>query len=215
MIDQDIKILIIKEVSNDINNLINIITIDKSTYNLFSRKHYWDLIFTKHDLPLSNIVYDDVSQWLVVFKTEIKLKIYTDRLMNILENPKIEDFDKVYELDYYSGLVIYYQDISFIHVLDVEGINMKIISTICNKCRLNKLDKTIEEVGFATCLMKFEDEKYFISVYNPSLYVNKVKSDLYENYITRNNMKQILYNILSYGVIPIDEYIGNPVKLII
>jgi hypothetical protein len=214
----DTKILIILELSNNINDLINIISIDKSTYNEFTQKFCWDLIFVKHDLPLSNIIYDDASQWLVLFKKETKLKIYTNRLMEILEHPKIEDFDDfddVDGIDEHNELAINYQDISFIHILNVEGINMREISKICNKCSLDKLNETIEKVGFTTCSMYIEKEKYVISIYNPSLYHNNIRHDFYRYYITHDNMKKIFYNILSYGVIPFDQYNGNHVKLII
>ena len=84
---------------SNINDLISIISIDKFTYNLFSHKFCWDIIFHKNDLPLSNIIYDDTNHWLVAFKKEVKLKIYTDRLMDILEHPKIRDFDELNNLD--------------------------------------------------------------------------------------------------------------------
>ena len=137
--------------------------------------------------------------------------------MDILEHPKIEDFevmDGIHGLYIHNELSIYYQDISFIHILNVEGINMKEIYKICNKCSLNKLDKMIEEVGFTTCSMYTEGEKYIISIYNPSLYHDFLRHDFYKYYIKRDSMKQIFYNILSYGVIPFDQYNGNQVKLI-
>jgi DNA-binding Xre family transcriptional regulator len=216
MNNQDTKILIISELSN--NDLINAISIDKSTYRLFSQKLCWDIIFKKHNLPLSTIIYDDTSQWLVLFKKEIKLKIYTNRLMDILEHPKIEDFeamDGIHGLYIHNELSIHHQDISFIHILNVEGINMKEINKICNKCAINRLDKMmVEDVGFTTCSMYTEGEKYVISIYNPSLYYDNIRHDFYRYYIERDNMKQIFYNILSHGVIPVDQYNGNPVKLI-
>ena len=153
---QDTKFLIISELSNNINDLINAISTDKFTYNLFSQRSCWDIIFIKHNLPLSNITYDTTNQWLVDFKTEMNLKIYTDRLMDILEHPKIEDFDGIDNIDglyVHNELSICYQDISFINILNVEGINMKEIYKVCNKCALNRLDKVIEEVGFTTCTM--------------------------------------------------------------
>lgn len=105
MDNQDTKMLIISALSNNINDLINIITIDKATYNLFSQKFIWDIIFVKNDLPLSDIIYDDLTQWLVLFKKELKLKIYANRLMDILEHPKLEDFkqmDVIKELDIHN-----------------------------------------------------------------------------------------------------------------
>lgn len=204
MNDLDTKLLIISELSNNINDLINTISINKSTYNEFSQKSSWVIIFIKNELSLPNIVYDDTSQWLILFKKEIKLKIYTNRLMDILEHPKIE----------HNELITTYQDISFVHILNVEGINMKEIYKICNKCSLDILNKTIEKVGYPTCSMYIEKEKYIISIYNPSLYRNNIKHDFYRYIIERDSMKQIFYNILSYGVIPFDQYTGDRVKLI-
>jgi hypothetical protein len=213
MDNQDTKILIISELSHNIDDLINIITVDKSTYNLFSRNSVWSIIFLKHDLPLFDINYDDPSEWLVLFKKELKLKIYTNRLMDILEHTKHEDFkqmDGIHGLYIDNELSICYKDISFIHILNVEGINMKEIYKISNKCILNKLDKIIEEdVGFTTCSMYIEKEKYVISIDSPSLYHDNIN----KYYINRDNMKKIFYNILSYGVIPVNQFTGNKVQL--
>ena len=206
--------MIISELSNDINDLINIIAINKSTYNIFSQKFCWDLIFIKHNLPLSNMIYDGTSQWLVAFKKEINLKVYTNRLMEIFES-KTEYLDGLYEFNLPYGLSIYYKDISFIYVLNIEGINMKEVSKICNKCSLNRLDKTSKDIGLTPCLMYIDDNKYIIKIYNPWLSKNNIKRDSYKYYIKRDNMKQIFYNILSHGVIPVDQYNGNRVKLII
>lgn len=91
---------------------------------------------------------------------------------------------------------------------------MKEIYKICNKCILNRLDKIIEEeVGFTTCSMYIEQEKYIISIDNPSLYHDNIRHDFYKYYIKRCDMKQIFYNILSYSIIPRDQYTGNEVKL--
>ena len=174
----DILILIISELSNNINDLINVITINKSTYNLFSQKFCWDLIFVKHNLPISNIIYDDASQWLVAFKKEMKLKIYTNRLMDILENPRVEDYYGKLMLFGPEGLSISCGDVSFVNVLNVEGINMKEISKICNKFLLDKLNKTIEEAKFTMCIIHIEGDKYTISVdHNPWLYKNNINRD--------------------------------------
>ena len=211
MDNQDIKILIISELSNNINDLINVITIDKSTYNIFSQKCNWGIIFVKNDIPLSNIIYDDTSKWLIAFKKEMKLKVHTNRLMDILENPKVEDCYGNLELFGPEGLSINYEDISFVNVLNVEGINMKEISEICNK-----LNKTVEEeiklfTTCATCVMHIKDDEYIVSIhYNPWLHKNNIKY-----HIKRDNMKRIFYNILSHGIIPFDQYNGHRIKLII
>jgi len=215
MNNQDTKVLIISELSNNINGLINIITIDKSTYRLFSQKSCWDIIFNKHNLPLSTIIYDDTCQWLVLFKKETKLKTYTNRLMDILEHPGVGDFRGIDEINEHNELGINYEDFSFIDILNVEGINMEEISKICNNCSLDKLNETIENARYTTCSMYIEKEKYVISIYNPLLSRNEIRNDFSKYYIKHHSMKQIFYNILSHGVIPFIDYDGDQVKLII
>lgn len=66
-------------------------------------------------------VYNTPLAWISAYEKERKLKFYTDRLMEILENPKAEDFDYIYDFDNLIdsiGLIIYTYDVShcFIHL---------------------------------------------------------------------------------------------------
>lgn len=208
MNNQDTKILIISFL--DLNSLINMISVDKSTCNLLSQKICWDIIFKENNLPLCNMSYDDPSQWLVAFVKESKLKIYSNRLMDILEHPKREDFDNPYDFsdEAINKLRIDHRDLCFVNVLDVEEIDIREISKIYNIYVLDKLNPFLR-ARYLICDLLFSDNEYFVHL----VYSFNSINGAYQYCVSRDSMKKILYNALSYGVIPNINY--NKIKLIV
>lgn len=216
MDNPDARKSILNNIDQDLAKLFKSCAINSSTTIACSRGSYWKPIFEKYDLPFPIINYDEADEWLLEFGKQRKLKFSTDRLMNILEHPKIDDFENVDADDLnLVGINIETTDVSFLNVFNVKGINFPRIATIYNKDISDILSGKMKNEngrfeGAAVARMKFENGQYLLEInYNQSIMHNG-----YEYIIDRNAMKQIFYNILSFGVVPRDDINGDFVRLI-
>lgn len=208
MDNSDIRREILLNIDNDIKNLLNSCSIDKLSRALCSNISFWKPKFDDFNLPIKRIHNNPLS-WIAQYEKERKLRFYTDRLMQILENPKNEDFLDI-DMDYIDepiGLTIYVDDAPFMQIFNIPEINQDDLALIVDTFILDKFRKKgIEEHTFARMIIL--DGNYTINILGvPTL-------DEIEVVVSRDTMKSILYKILSFGVIPGDEINGYPVNLI-
>ena len=105
---EDIRRSIYLNVDRDIKNLINISSVDKLSQKICSKTDFWEPIFKEYGLQFSEIKYDNIQIWISTYEKERKSNIYTNRLMEILEHPKLEDFEDIDEDDDVDiGLFVY------------------------------------------------------------------------------------------------------------
>ena len=91
MNNKDIRSQILLNIDNDIKDLLNSCSIDKLSRVICSNIAYWKPKFEEFNLPMHQIHHNPLA-WIAQFEKERKLKFYTDRLMEILENPKMKTF---------------------------------------------------------------------------------------------------------------------------
>jgi hypothetical protein len=128
--------------------------------------------------------------------------------MEILEHPKVEDFqymdldDDIRDI----GLYVNIDQCSFLEVFNLPEVNQDDLLLIVNSYVINKLsNRKLEDTPSA--FINFLEGDY--SLFIESMYVN-VAIDIP---IPRETVKTIFYRILSYGIIPFDSINGYTVKL--
>lgn len=208
---EDIRKSIALKIDKEVKELTNICSVDKLAQKICSKADFWEPIFEEHDLPFTNIKYDNVQVWISTFEKERKLKIYTDRLMEILEYPKIEDF-KYMDLDdelIGIGLYINIDQCPWLEVFNIPEIDYNQLLLIVNSYIIHKFSKKeIESTPNAS--ITIIDDNYLLTIISDT----KINNIDYID-ISRESARTIFYRILSYGVIPFDTQNGYTVKLII
>jgi hypothetical protein len=141
-----------------------------------------------------NRIHNNTLAWIAQYEKERKLKFYTDRLMEILENPKTEDFESidVDNIDDSIGLVIFSYDAPFMEIFNIPEINQDELSLMVDTYILDKFrEKGLDEHTFAS--MFIVNNKYKITI-------NAVPTlDVIDVVVSRDTMKNIFYKILSFG----------------
>ena len=206
MEDEDIRRSISLKIDKEVRELINVCSVDKLSQKICSKADFWKPIFEEHDLPFSTIRYDNAQVWISTFEKERKLKIYTDRLMEILEHPKIDDFKGI-DIDDDIGNIGLYVDIDqcpWLEVFNIPEINYDELSLIVNSYIIDRLNgKKFDYLHSATIIIIDNNYELSIDADRPSIIFN----------IPRETVKTLFYKILSYGVIPFDTITSNKVKL--
>jgi hypothetical protein len=205
MNEYDIRRNISLKIDKEVKELTNICSIDKLAQKICSKADFWEPIFEEHDLPFSNEKYDNVQVWISTFEKERKLKIYTDRLMEILEYPKLEDFVNIMDLDDIY-LYIKIDQCPFLEVFNIEEIDYNKLLLIVNSYIINKFSEEGVDL-IPAAVFSIIDDKY-------ELHISTNLSDYIIN-IKRETLRTIFYRILSYGVIPFESTWNTPVKMII
>jgi hypothetical protein len=189
-------------------NLLNSCSIDKLSRTICSNISYWKPKFEEYNLPI-NKIHNTPLAWIAQYEKERKLRFYTDRLMEILENPKTEDFQDidVNNIDEKIGLIIYTSDAPFMEIFNIPEINQDDLSLMVDTYILDKFrEKGLEERTFARMIIL--DDNYTISINSvPTL-------DEIEVVVTRDTIKHIFYKILSFGVIPRDDINAEKINII-
>ena len=203
----DIRRSISLQIDKEVKELINVCSVDKLSQKICSNADFWEPIFEEHNLPFSTIRYNNAQVWISTFEKERKLKMYTDRLMEILENPKLNDFKDVNLDDDFDdiGLYFYINQCPWLEVFNVEGIDYNQLLLIVNSYIIHTFNKELYEIPHAVIL--FINNNYILRIISDSGVINNIN-------ISRETVKTIFYRVLSYGVIPLDNYNSNPVKLI-
>ena len=204
---EDIRKSISLKIDKEVKELTNICSVDKLAQKICSKADFWKPIFEEHDLPFPNIKSDNVQVWVSTFEKERKLKIYTDRLMEILEYPKLEDFNDMDPDDGIGdiGLFVYIDQCPWLEVFNIEEVDYNQLLLIVNFYIIRKFSKEGLDGGPDATIL-FIDNGYAL----------RIISDIEDIYvdISRETAKKIFYRILSYGTIPRDTFTTNPVKLI-
>jgi len=206
----DVRREILLQVDKEVKELTATCSVDKLAQKICSQDHFWKPIFEEYKLPFPNTKYDNVQVWISTFEKERKLKIYTDRLIEILEHPKLEDFnDDIINFDEdisNIGLLVYINQCPWLEVFNIEEINYNQLLLIVNSYIINKFsEEGLDDPPSATIF--FVNDGYVLRIIS---YIDIIYID-----ISRETAKTIFYRILSYGVIPLDTYTMNPVKLIL
>jgi hypothetical protein len=208
MDNKDIRSQILLNIDNDIKNLLNTCSIDKLSRTICSNLSYWKPKFEEFNLPINRICNNPLA-WIAQFEKERKLKFYTDRLIEILENPKDEDFQSIDVNDVWDpiGLIVYTYDVPFMEIFNIPEINQDDLSLMVDTYILDKFRKKgLEEHTFARMIIL--DDVYMIEIVAvPTL-------DEITVTVTRDTMKQILYKILSFGFIPLDDINNEKINII-
>jgi len=200
----DIRRSISLQIDKEVKELINICSVDKLAQKICSEANFWEQIFEEYKLPFPNILHNNAQVWISTFEKERKLKFYTDRLMEILEYPEVDDFEYVDPDDTEVTLFVNIDQCPFLEVFNIPEIDYNELSLIVNSYILDKLNgKRLDYIPSAT--IDIIDNKYELTI-----------STNYSDYVTnieRQTVKTIFYRILSYGAIPFDTVTSNPVKL--
>jgi hypothetical protein len=206
----DIRRQILLNIDKDIKELTNTCSVDKLAQKLCSNVDFWEPIFKEHNLPFPNIKYDNVQVWISTFEKERKLKIYTDRLMEILENPKLEDFQYIDLDDELIGIGLYVNidQCPFLEVFNIEEIDYNQLLLIVNSYIIRKFSRGEEVDQKPTVSINIVDNSYVLEI------TSDILNNIFVN-ISDESARKILYRILSYGVIPFDSVNGYTVKMII
>jgi len=193
---QDIRRSISLKIDKEIKELTNICSVDKLAQKICSKADFWEPIFEEHDLPFINVKYDNVQVWISTFEKERKLKIYTDRLMEILENPKVEDFENLhfYEELVGIGLYIYIDQCPWLEVFKIKEIDYNQLLLIVNLYIIRKFSRIGLELK-PNASISIVDNDYILTIVADSI--------IYFT-ISEETARTIFYRILSYGVIPFD-----------
>ena len=215
MEQQDIRRSISLQIDKEVRELINVCSVDKLSQRICSNADFWEPIFEEHNLPFSTIRYDNAQVWISTFEKERKLKIYTDRLMEILEHPKFDDFEDFdFDLNPTSvdpgdiGLFVYIDQCPFLEVFNIEEINYNELLLIVNSYIIHKFsEKELDMIPNA--VINYFDGVYDLIIYPDAISGNEISFD-----ISRETVKTIFYRILSYGAIPLDTMNSNRVKLV-
>lgn len=209
MNEHDIRRQISLKIDKDVKELTNICSIDKLAQKICSNADFWEPIFEEHNLPFPNIKNGNVQVWISTFEKERKLKFYTDRLIEILENPKVEDF-QYFDLDddlIGIGLYVNIDQCPFLEVFNIKEVDYNQLLLIVNSYIINKFNK-VNIIPNASITILDNDYTLLITLYKENL------DDIHIT-ISEESARTILYRILSYGVIPFDTVNGYTVKMII
>jgi hypothetical protein len=198
---------------DDIEIFSRLCTVDKLFYEILSNKLFWDLKYNNNNLPISKILYDNPIQWFASYQKERQLKIYTNRLMEILEHPKFEDFrnvSEIYEDDFW--LCSNLDDVYLPNVLNIDGANYTFMNELITIYNLHAIARLNKRSSHGRCDFYFENGEYCIKLcyYGNYLYKNTI---YYVQDISRNDMCNIFYNMLSCGIVPRDGYNEHFIKL--
>lgn len=151
---------------------------------------------------------------------------HSNTLLKILDNPdkfkqiNVNNVNNDWRLNQgfyiklkHFALQIDASNIPFHQAFNVGDINPQQLQAIQNEYIENSLISAYDGYDTEYCplaSMSYNDNNYWLEIYiEESLYVDKcIKYKL-----SRENMKKVLYNILSYGVIPRDSNNGYKIKL--
>jgi hypothetical protein len=203
---------------DDTKILSKLCLVDKLFYQILSNKTFWNLKCDKNNLPdissrlnMQEVAYLLPKSWFIYYKKETRLLMCTNRVMEILEHPKIEDFNNVDYIDEDAfWLTIYMNDIYLPLILDVEGINLEEITALSDKHVICSSYNEVSDQSSGNCNFSIDDDKRYVIDVN-YYYYNHHECVRY--YLERENMRKVFYNMLSFGVIPRDDYNNNYVIL--
>jgi hypothetical protein len=200
---------------NDNKLLSQLCLVDKLFYKILSNKTFWNLKFERPVFDIGKISYDKPIQWIILYEREKQFIIYTDRLMEILEHPTLDDFvDVGGYIDDPSILIVFPNEIDLPKIFNVEDINLNEITEFHNKCLLDSIYKLTRSCGHGYCNIYIEKEKYIVRTqYQKNLNNDDLITNIYN--ISKNSMRKIFYNMLLCGTLPRDNYAGEYVRLVI
>lgn len=209
MNEHDIRRQILLKIDKEVKELTNMCSVDKLAQKICSNADYQFLIFEEHELAFPNIKNGNVQVWISTFEKERKLKNYTDRLMEILENPKLEDFQYI-DLDddlISIGLYVNIDQCPFLEIFNIKEVDYNQLLLIVNSYIINKFNK-VNIIPNASITVLDNDYTLWITL-------DKENLDDIHITISEESARKILYRILSYGVIPFEPLNGYTVKMII
>lgn len=194
------------KIDKEVKELTNICSVDKLAQKICSNANFWEPIFEEHDLPFINKKYDNAQIWISTFEKERKLKFYTDRLMEILENPKLEDFENIFDIEG-IGLFVYIDQCPWLEVFNIKEVDYNQLLLIVNSYIIHKFSKKgLDLIPNASIF--FIDNSYKLEIIPD---IGKILSID----ISRQSAKTIFYRILSHGEIPLDTANSDRVKMIL
>jgi hypothetical protein len=211
MENEDIRKSISLKIDKEVTELTNICSVDKLAQKICSNADFWEPIFEEHNLPFINKKYNNVQVWISTFEKEKKLKLYTDRLIEILEYPKVEDF-KYMDLDddlIGIGLYVNIDQCPWLEVFNIPEVDYNQLLLIVNSYIINKFSKKEIELT-PNASITIIDDNYLLTIISDT----KINNIDYID-ISIESVRTIFYRILSYGVIPFDTFNGYTVKMII
>lgn len=171
----------------------------------------WQPVFEEHGFPLPKIKPTTYSSWISTFETERILKDSVNRLMEILEDPQVEDLEDISQYlinknkDTF-GLLFYVNDVPLLEVFaDIEGIDINQLLLMVNDYIMRKLTG-VDIDGLAYVEISYRNDIYHLEI-SDGHFITKTN-------IARDTVKLIFYRVLSYGKIPYDNIYCGMIKLV-
>jgi hypothetical protein len=205
MNNNDIREEILLNIDSDIRSYTQSCSVDKRARQICTTKNYWDKIFIQHGLPLSKVIYDTPKGWIKAFEKERTLKGYINIILNAMHNPNISHF---YGKNYDDDIDIILIDIQYFNIeqlYDLPNIDTQKLSELWNKYILFKLHINVDNPQI---VLSYNLNKYDVRF---EFYFNDM-SFIYYYETSIDNIKIILYRVLSSGLIPYNVY-SNRIKL--
>lgn len=211
MNEHDIRRQISLKIDKEVKELTNICSVDKLAQKICSNADFWEPIFEEHNLPFPNIKNGNVQVWISTFEKERKLKMYTDRLMEILENPKLEDFQYIDLDDDLIGIGLYVNidQCPWLEIFNIDEFDYNQLLLIVNSYIIHKFSKIGLEL-IPNASIAIVDDDYILTIVSDA-----ISDSIIYFKISEESARKILYRILSYGVIPFDTQNGYTVKMIL
>jgi len=78
---------------DDVVNLKNSCNMDKEARKICSTKTFWKKLYDKKSLKLPPINYTNPENWLVDYEKELLIKHKMNRIISVLKNPTVNDFE--------------------------------------------------------------------------------------------------------------------------
>ena len=88
----DIRERIMSDIVDDVKHLKNVCSVDKKARMICFKRSYWQNIFNQNDLVMPKFYYTTPEEWLLEFEKEAVLKMDTQTILQVLNNPSVDDF---------------------------------------------------------------------------------------------------------------------------
>lgn len=184
---RDIQTKILLSLPNT-GEILNYCTVNKQAKEICSEAYFWKLLFDEHDLPFPTMRYNDPYAWVLAFKKEKVIKDNIQHFMSHIEHKNLmqDAYINYLTLDAYTNY-------AFFDILNVDGVDLKDLSTIENSFVLGKLTDSYHPSDCKATL-SYDGKYYVVEIdYRPHHDME------YLYFISQESMEQILYNDLSRG----------------
>lgn len=196
----DIRFNVLLSLDTSAITLHNASCIDKMANNIMSSFLYWKQMYEQYNYKLPKLKYCKARRWIVDFEKEAVIQIYVHILFNYINMYDVYDYHaNLYDIQFDAT------NVSFIDVLDVEEVNMYIVTKYQNKCQIDVMEENQDDDNFLICTIGLYKEGYLLMLICPN-------DRIYEYTISENSLKQIIYNLISRNV-TISDFSGHDIDL--